>query len=525
MGQNGPNPSAETDKSHVYTVRILLLIVILSSLSHNLSAQTTQQLHPASLTQSEINLVFKTTLPLRGWLLDQDAGFTQIQSRVVSGDFRTLQQPKTGSEYQFESYGLTSFRKIRLEGWFSYTKEQLNDVAWRLTRDVEHSPYYFANIRGGNWDNDLYAMKLGASSGLLNDKLVWALGIDYGVENLARYTDPRPTINFHKLHLRAQVGYQIGSNLVTLYAGKSDNTERGSVRNYNQSNDSFGRTEYNLITVNGVGSYNLVRRPTYEDLTDMVEGGLSWHSNLNSSTFDAELKLQRVETYFGRRGSSGSGAIYEEIGTFREWVIAANALYSRNLNQANLQIRSETQIKDGVDTNQLLGGSNYFRSNISQLFQVYWHPQNNKWSASVGTRWSLSNVDDRNASHSYQGQEVSTWIESRWSTSFNKFSIDVEPLAGITVPLNQAPNWNTTRENLYTTYVFLPEIMYYGSTRARFGGKIRVKVPFEAVSVSFVTSFVQERVIQQPEQRTTSSFFPGDTRNLFEFSIRFSQHD
>ena len=82
--------------------------------------------------------------------------------------------------------------------------------------------------------------------------------------------------------------------------------ETGIVRNYNRSNDSFGRTEYNLITVTGMGSYSLLRRSQYERPLTLQQAGLTWIRAGERSTLSTEVVYSHRESSFSRRGSSAA---------------------------------------------------------------------------------------------------------------------------------------------------------------------------------------------------------------------------
>ncbi|MDV7391831.1 hypothetical protein RZS08_10775, partial [Arthrospira platensis SPKY1] len=115
------------------------------------------------LRPAEVNALEQgSQLPIRTLVFEPSFGTTALQGQWGQGELRGPQQPNQRQVATLFSHGKTQFKQLQLEGQFLFNQEQEEGIGWRLSRNVHRQPYYLANIRPGNWDNDRYRLKLHA---------------------------------------------------------------------------------------------------------------------------------------------------------------------------------------------------------------------------------------------------------------------------------------------------------------------------------------------------------------------------
>lgn len=471
--------------------------------------------------ETQITHTSLARLPVRVLLSEATFGHSTIGTAYTNGDLRTLQQPKTSVHTRLESYGLTTFRNLRLEGTFTFIQEQEKDIGWKLVRDVGHQPYYYANIRPGDWNNDRYRVQVNGGSRLFSDRVLLAFGTDYQVERLARYNDPRPLINYHNLFLKAQIGFETGAHIVALYAGTGDANETGIVRNYNTSNDSFGRTEYNLITVTGLGSFSLLRRSQYEHPLNASEIGLTWVMRGSTWVSGTEIIYRNQESTFSRRGSSGSGVIFEPMGTYYLQAISADVYWSADWRGATIQLLSHTRISDGYDFNTQVGGANYFHETRLQQLQLYYHHPQERLSAMLKTQFKHDSVTDRNASHHYGVQSLGGLAALQLSRSYGNWRATLIPGAGYTMVLGSTLRIPENRVNLHSTNVLYPLYALETSDAWVLNGGLHVQRFLRDYSVALLFEYSSRFRATRGIRFENAAFQPEHNRNHVQLTLQF----
>jgi len=472
-------------------------------------------------TAESVHNTSVSRLPVRVLLLDGRLGRSSIGSHYENGDLRSLQDPSRALHTKLESYGLTQFRKLRLEGTFRFVQEQEDQIGWRLSRDALNQPYYYANIRPGDWDNDRYAVHVNGGSRLWKDRLLLAFGIDYNVERLARYNDPRPLINYHNLFLKVQAGLQLGNHVLALYAGSGDAKETGIVRNYNRSNDSFGRTEYNLITVTGMGSYSLLRRSQYERPLTLQQAGLTWIRAGERSTLSTEVVYSRRESSFSRRGSSGSGAIFEPMGTYIENEIRSDIFASRSVGDVILQLVSETVFTDGYDENTQFLGANYFNRGFRQELHLLMHNADETLSLQLSGHGTDRSINDRNASHAMGWSRAGGSADVQLTRSFSAWRMALIPGAGYTAALQHNLTIPESRQNLYSEYIAYPMYALNTSDVLFLRGGLQVQRYMADFSAALLLQFEHQRITREGPVHPDAAFHPGTIRNGVTVTLQF----
>lgn len=476
-----------------------------------------KSISPAEYVQLEIQSV----LPVSSLLTDLTYSESSLSFGAQSGDYRTFQQPETARDISIQSYGLTSFKSFRLEGRFKYVKELHDQVGWRLGRDVRQQPYYLANIHPGDWDNDRYSMNLNSASLMLNERLMVAAGADYGVEQLARYNDPRPTIQYHNLFLKMQAGIIFRPISIAFYYGFGDTTEKGSVKNYDSANDSFGRTEYNIITMLGMGSYSLQQRNTYDKTSEKQESGVTVNYRSQILDVTSDLIFGQKNVLFQRRGSVGDSDFSNRIGSYTNNYVNGNIFVDITTNAENRwQIYTETKWSDRYDFNQSFSGANYFHDSLTQSLDLYFH-RFNGFSIHAGAVYQKESIVDRNASHAFNYENVSAILSVQTSLKQENLIYTFIPKIGYKSHITGEFSVPASVQNIYTDYVLSPDYYYLSSDLLKFGGAVQVKRQFTGLEVGLMVDYQYDRMIKDGDIFGNPEFYPGKSRNYVTVKLQF----
>lgn len=495
----------------------ILLSIFCAVMSNDVAAQDFLGHHRSLSTSQWVEHVHISRLPVRTLLSDNTFGVSRIGLSYVNGNNRTFQQSKSARNISFSSYGITSFKNIRLEGKFRFLQEQQKDVGWKQGRTVYHQPYYYANIKPGDWDNDRYALNMNGGTTFLNDRLLLALGADYQVERLARYNDPRPEINYHNLFLKAQLGWRFGRHLLAAYAGSGDSMEGGDIRNYDEANDSYGKTEYNIITVMGLGSYDLRQRSEYEKTMNRFETGLTYQYSGTGANLNAEVVYGHKESEFIRREKLN----FDNMGIFRENKISALALITLLRNSHTLQVVSDTRFSDGADDNAQYAGSNYFDTRLQQNLRFFFHSRNENISLQVGLGYDDQSIEDRNASHAYDYTRLSANISAQYSKKLGDRRITFIPGLRYTASLSQNLLVAPAQKNMFTRYVLYPDYYLLTSDELGIRGALQIHQNFANLSVALLLDYRRRMVIDKGSLHEEAAFAPGETRNVLSITLQF----
>ncbi|MCH8496414.1 MAG: hypothetical protein LAT57_12395 [Balneolales bacterium] len=491
------------------------------SASSDITAQDLDGFNGLMRTADVVQHQAISRLPVRVLLSDLEFGKSQIGVDASNGEMRTLQNPESALHTKLTAYGMTSFKRLRLEGQFGFIQEQENQIGWKLGRNVIHQPYYYANIRPGDWDNDRYSVNMNGGTTFFNDRLLLAFGIDYEVEKLARFNDPRPLINYHNLYLKAQLGVRLGNHVIAFYGGQGDAKENGIVRNYNISNDSFGRTEYNLITITGLGSYELLRRSQFEHPSSTYEAGLTYAYSNSQIVFSSDLVYRNRTADFIRRGSSGGGAINETMGTYDTDTFEADVFVSLPRSAYTLQLISNTSISDAYDYNVKFGGANYFNSSFTQNLRIFYHSNREHLSLFLDGGFSDVAIDDRNASHAFEHTRFSAGLGAQFSKMFGKQRYTLIPGIDYSGSLSDDLRILSGRENMFSRYVLYPDYYIQSSDYIGFQSGLQVQHYFNNLSVALLVNYRMQRIVSEGFLHPDSEFSPGSSRNSLSVTLQF----
>ncbi|MGY6559252.1 MAG: DUF6850 family outer membrane beta-barrel protein [Nitritalea sp.] len=385
---------------------LLFSIVLISQMEHSvLFAQTTPVL---DFLDEEQRLRWFEAIkqPLRAQAMEQEIGFSGAWAGEKRAPLSPSQVPERSHGYGFFSYGNRQVGGLRMEGQFRYEKQQFDSLGWQQVRELGPNPYYFANIRRGNWNNDRFSADLNVNRSLWKDKIRLGVGADYALAQHNRSNDPRPRISHYYLQLKAQLGWQLHENwLLAAHGGSFSSTEIGQVTNYNASNDSFGRLDYNLYTMMGLGSFNLLRRPRYElSGAGHQYGGALYHRGARWS-FQNEFTYRISDERFLRRGSASGQVDEQVIGDFnlisKENRLAFTYQGAEQTSWSGLLVLRQ---EDGRDFNHLFAGFNYLFSEELLDFQLF--HRRGAWLMGLHMSARRQEREDFNASHAQEFQQV-----------------------------------------------------------------------------------------------------------------------
>ncbi|MFO8231430.1 MAG: hypothetical protein R6U20_02065 [Longimonas sp.] len=483
---------------------------------------------PHRLLQSAPDAVFDrlATLPLRPYLLDTTRGRTTLGGSRRTGAFRSAQMPATRHGIQFQSHGATRFRGLHVEGAFAYRKELEQSLGWKLSRTVADVPYYFANIEPGDWDNDRYHVRFNAARPLPGaERIVLGLGADYALEQHARYNDPRPIIRYYDLFVEGQLGIHLtNSQLLSAYAGWGNATEDASVRNYDESNDSFGARRYNIFTVAGWGSYRRQQRFRYERPVSRYAVGGSYFIERDAWRLNNELTYTHAAMEFDRVGTSGGQRTEDRIGTYTHRTVENRLFADRPGSARPQQLFVRTTYHDGYDTNQLFGGSNYFFQHLDQQVR-YRHGIVGTWlQVEGGARFEWMQKEDRNASHRYDMQRVEADLGTYATFSGPWLTYTVGARGGYRYHPQSAINVGPDRANVFTEWVVYPEYLYRTTDLAYSTVALKLERTVQNVraGVQIGARVDVPTVVPDPPAAQTVQHRPEGTRYQAFFRLTFS---
>ena len=506
--------------THYFKIRFLNLVLLICAAGFTNSVA--QSLSGASSISAPEYIQLKeiSKLPARVLFTDYNYSESSFSFNSTQGEFRSFQQPESARDISLGSYGITSFKGVRMEGEFQYLKELHNGIGWKLARDVYQHPYYLANIRPGNWDNDRYKLNLNAGSTLFGDHILLAVGADYEVEQLARYTDPRPSIQYYNLFLKLQAGLKFNRLAVGAYYGFGDRSEKGGVKNYDSANDSFGRTEYNIITVLGMGSYSLRQQNTYEKLSENQEFGFTISYLHDSVSMAADVVFGKNDELFQRTGSEGDLDFTNRFGTYFLKYMDGNFYLNFDSALNRWQLAGRTKWEDGYDFNQSFGGANFFSNLLFQDIHLYMHRKNGI-SIHGGLEYKEQSLTDRNASHAYEYRRFS--VESSIQSTINADSRDYVFTPALRYSSSLLGNINVpaTVRNIFTDYVVSPDFYHHTSDVMTFGGSFQVKQHFEELQVALLFDYRRSIVVNEGQITNEPQFQPGNTRNYLSVKLQF----
>lgn len=469
----------------------------------------------------QIKLQHFLDLPVGILLTDEIYSESTLSYQNRNGDLRPYQHPEYSQDFSLTSYGLTSFKGIRLEGRFQYLKELHDGVGWKLVRDAYHEPYYYGNIRPGDWDNDRYNIELNGGTSFFDDRLLLSLGVDYRVEQLARYNDPRPSINFYNLFWKSQLGWRANNHSLALYYGSGSADENGSVTNYDRANDSFGKRKYNIISVFGIGSYSLRKRTSYEKPTDRTELGFSYQYNNSRWELTAEVIAGKIKSIFGRDLSNNRATENVILGKYFEDYVNGKLFLTIPAQNHTLQLLSTTKWSDGYDENINYSGTNYFHSNLRQQLRFFYYNADETLALQAGIGYNDQSFVDRNASHSYSYQRLHADLSLQLSKDFGPRSISIIPAISFAKSPANSISVPVSSRNLLTKYLVSPDYYLHTSDVLGLRGGFQIRQNFENLEVALLVDYQRRTVVGNGIMFGEPEYRPGKNRNTLSLTLQF----
>ncbi|MCH7411240.1 hypothetical protein MM239_17720 [Belliella sp. DSM 111904] len=463
-------------------------------------------------------------LPLRSSLVGAEFGYSGVFWSKIDGDFHTVQMPETSRTYGFSSMGNRAVKSWMIEGRFEYQNQRQDSIGWKQTRDVFSTPYYFSNIKKGNWRNDVFDSYVNASRYFFDEKLALGLGVDYSLQTHSRGSDPRPLINYFYINPKIQIAYQfIPGHQIAVGGNLRRAMERGNISNFNLSNDSFGRTEYNLYTMMGGASFNLLRRPTYELGEEGFGYSLAYYFQKSQWILSNEFNYTLNSKSFVRLGIDGSQRIFEEIGIFDQEIIS-NKFFAQFSNSSRIiQLNAETFQNYGSDFNNIFAGNNYQRDNLGYYLKIL-HEFKNIKSFSILADFGVNNLAERdfNASHAYQISNMNFGAGFQLPISINE-KVQLLPSLKGNYRMNILKDVNILQSqiNIVSNSVFIPNIDYFSIDFVEIIPEITAKIKFKKIELN--PSVYADLVTSQNSQSHLSGYFlsRGNQRNSLGISLYF----
>lgn len=470
--------------------------------------------------QSRMQLQAK--LPWKVLLNPDVYGYTEVQQNRAWSEIRTTQQPASTVHTNLYSEGQKQFGRFYLQGSFEYRNEEEQEIGWKLGRDVFRQPYYYGNIRPGDWSNDRYRLNMNMASKLFNERLWLAFGADYQVERLARYNDPRPLINHYALITKLQLAWEWKrGHTISAYLNAGDIDEDGAVQNYNDSNDSFGQTEFNLITITGLGSYTLQRRSQYEKPTRLQDIGMGyyWLGKAQSFTIEAGFKQQDYD--FLRRSGGGGSASFEQMGTHFMDIWHVQLFGDYPLMNGRFHWQSQTIYSTSNDFNNSFNGANYFNNEWAQHVLLRWFKSENAaWQYLIKAH--NLDIQDRNASHQYAATRIKSNVSHRRSWKVGPHTrLSIIPSFGLDLAIDHQLRVGNGRENLMTDYLLYSDVYNLSSSFIDAGLSVQFFSKLQNLSFAVQLEGVRTQRRSSEQLDARSAFNPGDLNHFLMLRVQF----
>ncbi|WP_157243510.1 DUF6850 family outer membrane beta-barrel protein [Algoriphagus resistens] len=440
-------------------MRFIALITLLCLL--NLTGLMAQSNFDSSLVsiQAKNELFHFSHTPVSGYFQRYDFGFSGANyTSGKYGEVKSPQLPQKQQEYQFFSQGKRTWNDWILSGAFSYTKQLQDSIGWKQVREITSNPYYFGNIKPGNWNNDLFDAQLAITRPVWSKRILVSAGADYQLENLVRTNDPRPTIDYYNLELKGQISFQVLPEIFVYgLITRANSSEKGGVKNYNASNDSYGQVEYNLFTLMGFGSYNLQQKRNY-NLNGQANGfGGGVIGKKGAFRFSNEFQLTNSTENFIRKNSDGD----EQIGEYYLRAIRNDLFIHYSSTDYMVQLISGIKLDQGDDYNFLFRGLNYdYHHSAISTDLVFSKESLGTWEWGVGVDYSSLSKQDYNASHyiSYATIKASVYSQVAWRLK-SGWQLSPQLELGFQKAMDEEVSIGANQENDFTRMVLYPD--YY----------------------------------------------------------------
>lgn len=491
-------------------MRLIALITILCSI--NLTGLMAQSNFDSSLVsiQTKNELFRFSQTPVRGYFQQYDFGFSGASfSSMNYGEIKTPQTPQKQQEYQFFSQGRRTWNEWYLSGAFSYTKQIQDSIGWKQVREISSNPYYFGNIQPGNWNNDLFDAQVAITRPIWSQRLLVSIGADYQLENLVRTNDPRPTIDYYNLELIGQLSFEILPEIY-LYGliSRASSSEKGGIKNYNASNDSYGQLEYNLYTLMGLGSYNLQQKRSYnQDRTATTVGG-GVIGGIGAFRFSNEFQVSNSTENFIRKNSDGD----EWIGEYFLQTIRNDLFIHYSSPEYLIQLLSGIQLDKGDDFNYLFQGLNYdYQHNLITADLIFSRNSSKKWQWGAGVDYTTLSKEDYNASHYVSYETVKGRLYSQVALKL-KAGWQISPQLGLGFQksLDQELIIGANQENDYTRMVLYPEYYLQLISRAEVDARVDLNKKFSKFQINPYFGFNQSFAVGE-----LPAFWESKSKDLF----------
>lgn len=323
-------------------------------------------------TNATLSAKFQNFLAREHWLETNNAaalnssqlpniGRTVLSGNQEKGSFYRPQQAKEQHAVNFTSERFLKQNGFAFYGKFSFTQEWEKDV--RLTSVLDPyrgNPYILADSIGGNWKNQFYELTLKAAApALLNDKLIFGIGINYQTGTGARQNDPRPLDYTNQIDLTPSILYLINDkHKFGLNGDFSTFKEKLDITLVNNTNPQL------LYKLLGLGEYEHSR-------ADFISLGYSRY-------------------YSGK--SFGGDLQYEYTGAKLKW-----------LTSVGIKVYDE-DVVDGSEMSRKAGKYSYKQYNVMSSLQY----AANNWMQQLKFRWSQSDRDGKEF-HQFYDSRIETY--------------------------------------------------------------------------------------------------------------------
>ncbi|BDD09439.1 hypothetical protein FUAX_18710 [Fulvitalea axinellae] len=433
-----------------------------------------------------------------------------------------IQKPESQTQYSFSSLGFKKIGKFNLYGDVRYRRVYADSIAWlNATMPQNGSPFYFGNIKAGNWDNEMYNIKA-AVAYEITSSLSAGIRPEYAYRGDSRGNDPRGKIDSYDVYHEGFFDYSLKKNiLIGLFYGYGATSEVTDIDNSNEEHDSFGATEYNIYTFQGNGYYrvnlhNNSRRKSFRN-----NYGLNTRLETNKGTTHS-LKYtythQKERFIYRTRPIDGKEIDDQLIGTYiaktqhLEYFSIKRKAGVTNILKSNILYRT------GADNQPKLGGEN-FQSTLMAFDSEWFYAKTNSKTYkfyNLGLKGHIETKKDRVANLDQKETPISIKIGAGRSlgpsTSKTILSLTGEYFFS---PIKEI-EYRSSAKNVVYEEVLLPLHQYRTASGIRAKAAVDFRLDFWNKIDAYLTTYAST------EQRFSSDLKGGNSWTLgasFRFGI------
>lgn len=293
-------------------------------------------------------------------------GYASLLANYTTGHWRKAQEAEYDGNAGFITKGVRSLGRFKLAGSFSYVKTWQDSLAWITKRvDDEHSPYYFAAGKAGQFQRQRYDLGAILSYELLKNRLYLSSGVDYSYQTNTRSIDPRPSINTFIANLTPGISFKQNRHTYGIFwkVGFGNEYVRSTFKNddfFRQGITDPKSPERLNNLIEGYGLYNPQHGAAAASSMDrdFNNSGIIGNYIFRGENFEMKNNISYAVDYQHTYFTPTSNVI-SSLGEYQLATFSYNGILDFKSKKANRQLVVDVYSSYGDDFNHRIGWSNY----------------------------------------------------------------------------------------------------------------------------------------------------------------------